>query len=156
MHLEDYGRRIVLDLPFDRAAALAAGALSDAGFHIVARVNVREELKRTLNHDFRRYLLFVVCSPEAALNVLMRDLAAGTALTVTIAVYELADGETVVTAAEPFEALINDAAWCRAHPELAAVAVGETQRLARALEDLSRRDATGHEVDCSEDALASA
>jgi uncharacterized protein (DUF302 family) len=156
MHLEDYGRRIVLDMPFDRGAALVADVLHQGGFHVVARVNVREELKRTLDHDFRQYVLLAVCSPETMLNVLMQDLAAGTALMVSIAVYELADGETVVVAAEPFEALINDAAWCRAHPELSAVAVRETGRLARALEDLSRRGATGRAVNPPDDARASA
>jgi len=146
MQLEDYGRRLVLDLPFHRGVALTADALHHGGFQIVARVNVRDELKRTLDHDFRHYVLFVACSPQTTLDVLMEDLGAGTALPITIAVYELADGETVVVAAEPFEALVNDAGWCRAHPGLAALAAAETERLARALDDLYRRGSAQREV----------
>ena len=74
MQLEDYGRRIVLDLPFHHGVALTADALQHGGFHIGARINVRDELKRTLDHDFRHYVLFVVWSPEATLDVLMEDL----------------------------------------------------------------------------------
>ena len=46
MQLEDYGRRIVLDLPFHHGVALTADALQHGGFHIGARINVRDELAR--------------------------------------------------------------------------------------------------------------
>jgi uncharacterized protein (DUF302 family) len=139
MHVEDYGRRLVLDMPFDRGVAATIDALHNAGFDVVARIDVRHELRRVLNHDFRRYILLIVSTPQSMFDVLMQDLAAGTVLPITIAVYELADGETVVVAAAPFEGLSENHAWCEACPALAELAAGETERLARALEELDHR-----------------
>jgi hypothetical protein len=59
-------------------------------------------------------------------------------LPATIAVYELADGETAVVAAEPFAPMLEDRGWRESAPALAALADEESQALARALERLER------------------
>jgi hypothetical protein len=54
-------------------------------------------------------------------------------LTATVAIYELADGETAIVAAEPFAPVLADPAWRMAAPELARVADRESEQVARAL-----------------------
>jgi uncharacterized protein (DUF302 family) len=138
----DYGRRLVLDLTFDRGVEVTINALRSERFEVIARVDVRDELRRTLNRDFRRYVLLIVSTPQSMFDVLKKDLAAGAVLPITIALYELADGEVAVVAAEPFEAVSNDRSWGETCPELAKLAAIETERLARALDELSHRTAS--------------
>jgi hypothetical protein len=101
-------------------------------------VDVREELRRTLHHDCRRYTLLIVYAPETMLKVLLLDLAAGPALPVTVAVYELVDGEVAVVIPPPFEALSNDLNWRKAQPSLARCADDEAARLVQAADYLTR------------------
>jgi uncharacterized protein (DUF302 family) len=135
---DDYGRRIVLDTSFEGGVVATTDALLLAGFQIAARVDVREELRRTLHHDCRRYTLLVVYAPETMLKVLLLDLAAGPALPVTVAVYELVDGEVAVVIPSPFEALSNDLNWRKAQPALAQCADDEAVRLTLAADHLTR------------------
>jgi uncharacterized protein (DUF302 family) len=135
---DDFGRRIVLDTSFEDGLVATTDALLHAGFQIAARVDVREELRRTLHHDCRRYTLLVVYAPETMLNVLRLDLAAGTALPVTVAVYELIDGEVAVIFPPPFEALSNDRNWRKAQPALAQCADDEASRLMEAVDHLTQ------------------
>jgi len=67
------------------------------------------------------------------MEALQHDLDAGPMLTATVAIYELADGETAIVAAEPFAPLLADPAWQVAAPELARVAEQEGELVARAL-----------------------
>jgi uncharacterized protein (DUF302 family) len=135
---DDFGRRIVLDTSFEDGLVATTDALRQAGFQIAARVDVREELRRTLDHDCRRYTLLVVYAPETMLKVLLLDLAAGTALPVTVAVYELIDGEVAVVFPPPFEALSNDLNWRKGQPALAQCADEEAVRLMEAADSLTR------------------
>jgi uncharacterized protein (DUF302 family) len=145
---DDYGRRIVLDTSFEGGLTATTDALLRAGFQIAARVDVREELRRTLDHDCRRYTLLVVYAPETMLKVLLLDLAAGPALPVTVAVYELVDGEVAVVIPPPFEALSNDRNWRKAQPALARCADDEAARLMEAADHLTRtmRERRTHEA----------
>ena len=104
---DDYGGRIVLDTTFEAGLVATTDALLLAGFQIAARVDVREALRPTLHHDCRRYTLLVVYAPETMLRVLLLDLAAGPALPVTVAVYELVDGEVAVVIPPPFEGAVE-------------------------------------------------
>jgi hypothetical protein len=72
------------------------------------------------------------------LKVLLLDLAAGPALPVTVAVYELIDGEVAVVIPPPFEALSNDLNWRKAQAALARCADDETMRLIQAADYLTR------------------
>jgi hypothetical protein len=73
----------------------------------------------------------------------------GAILPITIAVYELADGETAVVVSEPFAPVLADRGWREAAPRLARLADQESQLLARALSRLQReasRYAPPHEL----------
>ena len=136
--MESYGRRIVVDLPFERGLAETIQALTDEGIDVIGRFDVNEYLDRTLHHDFRRYVLLEVVAPQLTLDALRHDLGIGAILPTTIAVFELADGETAVIVSEPFGGLGSKPEWRQAAPSLAALADQACDQLAHALSRLQR------------------
>jgi len=136
--MSDYGRRIVVDLPFEEAIAALRRAVREQGLEVIARVDVRDRFRRELAHDFRRYFLFEVWSPELALEALRQDLDAGTILPTALVVYELADGETAIGAREPLFPVAAHAGWRQHAPALAAMADHEAERVARVFATLTR------------------
>ncbi|MGE3179495.1 MAG: DUF302 domain-containing protein [Vicinamibacterales bacterium] len=131
--MSDYGRRLVVDANLDRTLVETMRAMQLEGLDIITRFDLREHLQRHVHHECRRYVLLQVASPELMLKALQTDIESGAFLPVTIAVYELADGETVVEATEPFAAVVSDPAWRHAAPDLAALGDREATQLARAL-----------------------
>jgi uncharacterized protein (DUF302 family) len=136
--VRDYGRRLVIDVTFDRAVALTIEAFEREGLHIIGCVDLQEYARRSLRHDLRQYMLLQALPTQLTMNALQHDLDAGTILPVAVAIYELADGETAVVAGEPFAPLLADRAWQASAPELAIIAERESTQLARALARLQR------------------
>jgi uncharacterized protein (DUF302 family) len=134
--MTEYGRRIVVDLDFEAALGVTARALRNEGLRTIARIDVRDHVRRELAHDFRRYHVVDVWSPRLAFAALVHDLDAGPILPTRLAIYELADGGTAVVAAEPLAPMMTDPDWQREAPELAMLAREESRRLARVLERL--------------------
>ena len=137
--MNDYGRRIVVDWPFERALGETYCALRDEHMDVLAEVDVRDHLRRTMGHEFRQYVLLHTCSPALLLGALQHDLGSGPVLSNTIALYELADGETAIVAGEPLASVASDPRWREAAPELALLADDETSRVARVLSLLEHR-----------------
>ena len=137
--MNDYGRRIVVDWPFERALGETYCALRDEHMDVLAEVDVRDHLRRTMGHEFRQYVLLHTCSPTLLLGALQHDLASGPVLSNTIALYELADGETAIVAGELLASVASDPRWREAAPELALLADDETSRVARVLSLLEHR-----------------
>lgn len=106
--MDDYGRRVVLDVPFQLAVAETSQLLREEGLDIVARFDVREYLVRTLHHDCRKYVLLEALAPELTLEALQHDPGIGPILPVTVGIFELADGETAVVASPPSRTLLPD------------------------------------------------
>jgi uncharacterized protein (DUF302 family) len=131
--MADYGRRLIVDADFDRTLIETMRAVQLEGLDIITRFDLREHLQRHVHHECRRYVLLQVASPDLMLRALQTDIESGPFLPMTLGVYELADGETVVEATEPFAPVISDAGWRRAAPDLAALADRESAQLARAL-----------------------
>mgnify|MGYP001171538826 FL=1 len=136
--MSDYGRRLVINLGFDRAIEETIHALRDEGFDMAGRIDVRDYCKIVLDHDFRRYVILGALPSRITVPALLENLDVGTILPATVAVYELADGETAVVAAVPFAAVLEDLAWRQSAPKLAALADEESEALARALDRLQR------------------
>jgi hypothetical protein len=59
-----------------------------------------------------------------------------------VALYELADGETVVSTADPVAAIADDREWQVERPDLAAIGVALESRVAAALERIRRHAKT--------------
>jgi uncharacterized protein (DUF302 family) len=137
--MSDYGRRVVVDLEFDTAVAETSRLIRQEGLKIIARVDVRDHFWRDRSHDFRRYLLIDAWSSALAVDALRHNLDVGPILPITFAIYELADGESVVVAKEPLAPYASNATWRRDFPELAALADEEAERVARVLAGLTGR-----------------
>jgi uncharacterized protein (DUF302 family) len=60
-------RPIVVDLEFEAVVSETARALHDEGLELIARVDVRDQFRIALRHDFRRYTLLEGWSPALAL-----------------------------------------------------------------------------------------
>jgi uncharacterized protein (DUF302 family) len=136
--MDDFGRRIVVDLPFEAALGETCRALRAEGFAIIGRIDVREHFWRDLGHDFRQYFLLDAWAPEPSVNALAHELDAGTLLPTRVAVYELPDGETAIVIAPPLWPLRRDYGWSAETQELATLADVETARVARVLEHLQQ------------------
>lgn len=136
--MRDYGRRLVIDSTFDRAVDQTIEALQREGLHIIGCVDLQDYARRKLRHDLRQYVLLQALPARLTIDALQHDLDAGTILPVTIAIYELADGETAVIAGEPFAPLLADRAWQASAPDLATIAERASRQLARALTRLQR------------------
>lgn len=136
--MDDYGRRVILDVPFELAVAETSQVFRDEGFDVVARLDIRDYLVRALHHECRRYMLLEALVPELTLAALQHDPGVGPILPVTIGVYELPDGETAVVASPPLAPVLSDLGWRAATPALAAIADRASEQLAQALDRLQR------------------
>jgi len=134
--MTDFGRRLVVDLPFEATVGELNRAIREEGLHTIARVNVRDHFWRDLGRDFRQYFLLEAWSPELAFEALRDALDCGTILPTTFVVYALADGECAVVAKEPFEPLAAQPEGRLHAPALAALADRESERVARVLDRL--------------------
>ena len=137
--MNDDGRRIVVDLEFETAVSEATLLIRQQDLKIIARVDVQDHFRRDLSHDFRRYVLVDAWPSTLAVEALRHNLDVGPTLPVTFALYELADGETAVVSKEPFWPQVNNAAWRRDFPQLAAMADEEADRVARVFAALKQR-----------------
>jgi|KBSSwiStaDraftv2_1062776.scaffolds.fasta_scaffold206574_3 uncharacterized protein (DUF302 family) len=133
----DYGTRIVVDKRIDPVIDILSDAMRAEGMVPLAQINVREQFARELSRDFRRYVLIQGWSPQLAMDALRHNLDAGTVLPVSIAVYELGDGETTVVANSSFAPVVDDHQWRTTFPVLAALADRETEKLARVIDRIA-------------------
>jgi uncharacterized protein (DUF302 family) len=141
--MTDYGRRVVVDLPFDTAVGELNRAIREEGLQTIARINVRDHFWRDLGRDFRQYFLLEAWSPDLAFEVLRDALECGPIVPTTFVVYALADGECAVVANEPFELVAAQREWRLHAPALAALADRESERVARVLDRVQH--ASSHE-----------
>ena len=147
--MEFYGRHVVVDLPFELTLAETVSALEDEAIEVIGRCDVRRLLERNLQQDCRRYVLLEVISTAVALDALRHDLSVGAVLPSTVAVFELADGETAVVASEPFGSFGSELEWRRTAPHLAALADRSCEQIGRALDRL-KHGARRHSAPSSE------
>lgn len=142
--MDDYGRRVVIGLPFETVLGETCHALRAEGFDVIGRVDVRDHFWRELSRNFRHYVLLQAWSPAFALDALERDADTGTAVATIVAIYEIDGERTAIVAQTPFSPVLGDHDWRREQPELAALADRETERLARVLAHL--RERPGHHL----------
>jgi uncharacterized protein (DUF302 family) len=134
----EYGRRIVVDIPFERAVAETSEAIRAEGFDLVSTIDLRDYLAKHAHHDCRRYLLFGALLPQLALDALREDPELGPLLPTTIAIYELPDGETAVAASPSLSPVVFEFGWRAGRPAVAAMADRVSERLAHAFDRLQR------------------
>jgi uncharacterized protein (DUF302 family) len=150
--MDDYGRRIVVSLPFETVVGETCRALRAEGFQVIGRVDVRDHFWRDLDRNFRQYVLLQAWSPELALETLERDLDAGAAVATVVAIYELDPERAAIVTQGPFAPLVGDYEWRRERPDLAAIADRESEAVGRALARV--QDAPLHGASASDSACA--
>jgi len=84
--MDDYGRRITLDVPFEQALTQTVHALHTEGFDVIATIDVRDYLAQGAHHECRRYLLLEALLPQVTLDALQHDIGVGPILPTTIAI----------------------------------------------------------------------
>lgn len=136
--MTDYGRRIVVDSGFEAVLGDLSRVIREEGLQTIARIDVRDHFWRDAGRDFRHYFLIEAWSADLAFEALQHDLAIGTILPTTFAVYELPDGETAVVVQEPLAPLASDLEWRKDAPALASLADREAERVATVLARLRR------------------
>jgi len=135
--MSDYGRRLVVDRPFARTLWLVIEAFVREGFSVKS-TDVAKMVRGMADRDLRRYILLEATHPDLTWKALKLDLDAGVLVPCHVAIYELGDGQTVVTVGDPLEAVTSLTSWRETNPELAAVAEAIEDRVAHAVGTISR------------------
>ncbi len=90
-----------LDLAFGDAIERVETALSEQGFGIINRIDMRETLKEKIGADFRPYTILGACNPKAAHEALQIEDKVGTMLPCNVIVQQLDEGRVEVAAIDP-------------------------------------------------------
>jgi uncharacterized protein (DUF302 family) len=95
-----YGMDVTVKGSMDEVKARVVAALSEQGFGVLTEIDVRQTLKRTLDIDFRPYLILGACNPPLAHRALEADPTIGLLLPCNVVLQSA--GETVqVSALDP-------------------------------------------------------
>ena len=128
-----YGLRVDLPLSYDAAIERTTAALQQQGFGVLTTIDVQQTLKKKLDRDFRRYVIFGACNPVLADRALHAELEIGLLLPCNVIVYEREPGTSTVAAMAPLPAM-----GLIGNPELEAVAKEADTRLRAALNHLEQ------------------
>ena len=127
----EYGRRIVVDAPFEETVERVRAAFAEEGFGVLTEIDVQATLKAKLDRDLERYLILGACNPALASRALDADRTIGLLLPCNVVVREEGD-RTVVDALDPLMM-----AELTGLPEVQQVADEAGDRIDRALAALS-------------------
>jgi uncharacterized protein (DUF302 family) len=106
-----------LALPFADALERTRNALKEAGFGIIAEIDIAATLRQKLGVDFRKYRILGACNPALAYEALGIEDKVGTLLPCNVVVQEIDAGESEVAAIDPVAAM-----QAVANPQLAELA----------------------------------
>ena len=112
---------------YEQVLALIPELLKAEGFGVLTQIDVKETMKQKIGAEFRRYKILGACNPHLAHAVLSTDLEVGVMLPCNVVVYEGDDGNAVVLAIDPMQAI------AAANPAIRPVAEQVKERLARVL-----------------------
>lgn len=105
MEETNYGLRVDLNEPYERALERATAALKEEGFGVLTTIDVRQTLKQKLDRDFRKYTILGACNPALADRALRTELEIGLLLPCNVIVYEREPGSSSVAAMAPLPAM---------------------------------------------------
>jgi uncharacterized protein (DUF302 family) len=106
-----------LALPFADALERTRNALKEAGFGIIAEIDIAATLRQKLGVDFRKYCILGACNPALAYEALRIEDKVGTLLPCNVIVQEIDGGGSEVAAIDPVAAM-----QAVANPQLAELA----------------------------------
>ena len=92
-----YGYKREVSISFSEAVEKTKTELAKEGFGILTEIDVKATLKKKLNVDHEKYLIFGACNPPFALKALQAEKDIGLLLPCNVIVYE--DGGSVFVSA---------------------------------------------------------
>jgi uncharacterized protein (DUF302 family) len=96
----DYGFSKEVDTPFEQAVEEVTRRLSDEGFGVLTKIDLREKFKEKLGIDSKDYVILGACDPSSARRAVLTEEDIGLLLPCNVIVYER-DGRTVVSVIRP-------------------------------------------------------
>ncbi len=126
-----YGIKVKTSLEFNEAIEAVIVALSDEGFGILTRIDVKETLNAKLGVEMQPYVILGACNPNLAHRGLQIEPDLGLLLPCNVTIMAEPEG-VVVSAMNP--ALLAEVTE---NPRMVEIADEATERLNRALETLS-------------------
>ena len=112
---------------YEQVLALLPELLKAEGFGVLTQIDVKDTMKQKIGAEFRKYRILGACNPHLAHEVLSVDLEVGVMLPCNVVVYEGDDGNAVVLAIDPMQAI------AAANPAIRPVAERVRDGLARVL-----------------------
>ncbi len=116
-----------LTIGYEAALAKLPEALKSEGFGVLTEIDIQATLKKKLGVDTAPYVILGVCNPTLAHRALSTNLAAGTMMPCSVAVYEADDGKATVVAIDPEQTPAAQS------PELHAIMGEVRERLGRVI-----------------------
>jgi uncharacterized protein (DUF302 family) len=90
----------ILNMRFDDAVASTKEALKRHDFRVLTEIDMKDNLKKGLNIDFRPYLILGACNPQLTYRALKEEDKIGTMLPCNIVVQQQEDGRVEVSAVD--------------------------------------------------------
>lgn len=112
---------------YEQVLTLIPDLLKAEGFGVLTQIDVKDTMKQKIGVEFRKYRILGACNPHLAHEVLTVDLEVGVMLPCNVVVYEGDDGNAVVLAIDPMQAI------AAANPAIRPVAERVKDSLARVL-----------------------
>jgi uncharacterized protein (DUF302 family) len=89
---------------FDKTVQKVIEALSDEGFGILTKIDIKAKMKEKLQKDMEDYIILGACNPPSAYKVLQEETEIGLLLPCNVIVY-VKDDDTHVAAIRPTQAM---------------------------------------------------
>jgi uncharacterized protein (DUF302 family) len=90
-----------VNIRFDDAVALTKEALQRHNFQVLTEIDMKSNLKKGLNIDFRPYLILGACNPQLTYRALQAEDKIGTMLPCNIILQQQEDGRVEISAVDP-------------------------------------------------------
>ena len=133
-----YALRTEVDQPFADTLDATRAALGEQGFGVLTEIDLQATLKAKLDADIAPQVILGACRPPLAYAAVQAEPSIGLLLPCNVVVRAVDDDTTLVEALDPAVMV-----GLTGNEALAPVATEAGQRLAAALDALTRVDATG-------------
>jgi len=94
-----------LDMSFNDAVMSTKEALKRHNFRVLTEIDMKDNVKKGLNVDFRPYLILGACNPELSYRALQAEDKIGTMLPCNVVLQQLEDGRVEVSAIDPVSSM---------------------------------------------------
>jgi len=90
-----------VNMGFDDAVVSTKEALRRHNFRVISEIDMKENFKKALDVDFRRYLILGACNPQLSYRALQAEDKIGTMLPCNVVLQQQEDGRVEVSAVDP-------------------------------------------------------